>query len=438
MAGGFFGGFAKSFGDSYFRTRQQAREEEEADEQRQYSILTDALEERRKRGDTKGVAHVLETIDQFTQQSGKGGKGRKNQQSIMSFFANSLKNGIDTDEQLDIKGSMGDRIPVENKEFGTLNPPGPPESPTTFSIGTINKRSPFMSEEELQSRDTQLLIDRKEAMLPLELKEFGLKEDERARAFGYKEGVKQENKIELEGIRQEGRTNLATHKQTLRDEAYATRDINKMANSYLGEVNPKTGLEYTPQEAIQAARGYTRNLDHVKLTKIKTDIDNIKIDNDLARIKTQAQIQHWGAIDNYLGVKGRQGDESLRIQADKYGLDVEKFKATLGQGSGIAKQIGIIDRQVDDLFKQQKNVEYNLSYLDYTFNKIDEDEKERLRVQYTNELEGIKNKTEEINNQRQQLYNQLHQLNQMVPNLNLGQPQQSKPKSKSNDPLGIR
>jgi DNA-binding FrmR family transcriptional regulator len=437
MAGGFFGGFAKSFGESFFRTRQQAREEEEADEQRQYSILTDALEERRKRGDTKGVAHVLETIDQFTQQSGKGGKGRKNQQSIMSFFANSLKNGIDTDEQLDIKGSMGDRIPVENKEFGTLNPPGPPESPTIFSIGTINKRSPFMSEEELQSRDTQLLIDRKEAMLPLELKEFGLKEDERARAFGYKEGVKQENKLELEGVRQQGRTDLATHKQTLRDEAYATRDINKMANSYLGEINPKTGLEYTPQEAIQAARGYTRNLDHVKLTKIKTDIDNIKIDNDLARIKTQAQMQHWKAIDNYLGVKGRQGDESLRIQAQKYGLDVERFKATLGQGSGISKQISIIDRQVDDILKQISTAQYNLTSLDSPFNQTDDDTKEQLKAQYLAEIEHHKNNLGQINGQRQQLYNQLDQLNKIVPNLNFGT-QQSKPKAKSNDPLGIR
>jgi len=396
----FFGGLSQGVGSAWMRGEDFVRRQQEEQRQQQLGVLKSAFDKAAEEGNNAGASTALRMAAPLM--GAKPGKPHP-----INMFADMIDHftpvtkdvvkpeAIEAQAQIDktpatitTQPSVEGVPPTPGYDRQSMNQPAggviKKIEPTTIdNPALLNLERPrtaidkqttqqgyFKTPIERGQEQIELRKKQQEELLPLELKEYGAKEGLRAKVWQSQED-----------IRQAGRERLAK----LRDEGYASRDLNKTAAAYKGSINSATGLQYTDDEAMEAARQYHRDKNQAVLSEYKSKGEARLAQQQFRERELDARINRWNALDEQAWAKIGQAERKMNMQQGSVKASVERLRSYRAELKDIAIQQDLAFRTMTDQMKgedkrqeakqlfDQLNVEYD--------KRLDAIEKENTKIE---------------------------------------------------------
>lgn len=288
--GSFLTGLAQGFGKSFLQRRQQQHAEDLDKEANQYRMFKDALGVAAQRGDTNAVSHIFKSMEEFSNESGKGKQGKANQAGILSKFADMLQSG----RQENVTSQTPESVQAGQQNEGLA--PEDQSRPRLATQTSVVNKPLLLSNQELTNQENQSLLERQRILAP------GIRTEKNAEA----EDITK-RQLSLDKQKAEDRERLFK----MQTEAKQTGDVDKLAYAYSQQYN-------LPIEQVREMAGRTiTQFQEARTSDLNSRIQSRKDTVDWHNKNYDLRKSHYAALEQRAREASVRGDKSLSIRIQK-------------------------------------------------------------------------------------------------------------------------
>ncbi len=358
--GDFISGLFKGFSNQYLQHKERQYQEEQEREAQQLKTFHDLSQYYSQMGDTEGLANVFKMKGDYIAASGKGGKGKKEQQNIWHMLSEGLANnvlpvGAQTKDQLSEINPMNAPQGLTQQAIPQMQVTDQVMPVAQGQMGFNPQGNPELRGRSLQTQVGQQADDSRKLMVPLQAGSPPLQDYTNRKRFftpkdelDEKEFGKQKRLMETKGDIDTNRALQVQDKMLARQlavqgergkiqlqiaQGVENRDMNKLTKAIMAD-NPTLSLEEAQAQAGGMITDKFRVAAEVGSARIQRMRDmTVHAQKQLAEKQREFELT--------LNQRERQGNARIGI--------AQQNANTLAAGLGVKQQISDASRVIGQM-----------------------------------------------------------------------------------------